>query len=79
MKAPGLDYVAILIPQGGTYFMRTDGTAVTAVITGGIQLNSANGDFRVVYGLASLKQIRVIQGTGSAIAIEYYYFRTINV
>jgi hypothetical protein len=78
VKAPGGDYVAILIPQGGTFFVRTDGQAAVATTVGGLQMNSASGDFRIVYGLMALRNIRVIAGTGTGFSVEYYFYRVPN-
>lgn len=78
VKAPGGDYVAILIPQGGTFFIRTDGQAAVATTVGGIQMNSGTGDFRIIYGLLALRAVRVIAGTGTGLAVEYYFYRSAN-
>jgi hypothetical protein len=70
----GSQYVAILIAQVQTQWLRTDGNDVTAGPTGGLQM--LDGDFRIVYGLNALKAIRVIRGApGGALAVEYYFFR----
>lgn len=72
----GINYVAILLAQGGTgQWIREDSTAVTASYTGGKFLNP--GDYMIVYGQAALKAIRVIsngQGAGS-LAATYFWFR----
>ena len=65
---------AFLIPQGAAYWIRTDGTAAVASATGGLKLNI--GDYRIVYGIPALRQIRVIQdAAGGALEVEYYLFR----
>lgn len=70
----GCEYVAILLAQTVGQYIRTDGSAVTAAVTGGLYL--APGDYRIVYGLQALKAIRVIRsGAGGSLAVEYYYFR----
>lgn len=69
----GYQYVAILQAQGASQWVRMDGTAVTAAYTGGKKLN--DGDFLIVYGLASLKAVRVIQdSTGGSLVVEYYSY-----
>jgi hypothetical protein len=74
------DYVAILIPQGGIYWVRTDGQAAVAASTGGVALNAATSDYRYVYGLVAMRNIRFIQGAGGTqMVVEYYFFRSINV
>jgi hypothetical protein len=74
------DYVALLIPQGGIYWVRTDGSAAVAAATGGVALNAATNDYRVVYGLDAMKKIRFIQGAGGVgMVVEFYFFRSINV
>jgi hypothetical protein len=65
---------AFLIPQGAAYWIRTDGTAAVAAVTGGLKLGI--GDYRLVYGVPALRQIRVIQdAAGGALEVEYYLFR----
>ena len=77
---PGCDFVAILIPQGGIYWVRTDGQAAVAASTGGVALNAATEDYRIVYGQAAIRAIRFIQGAGGTnMVVEYYLFRPINV
>jgi hypothetical protein len=74
------DYVALLIPQGGIYWVRTDGTAAVAASTGAVALNAATNDYRIVYGLSAMKKIQFIQGAGgTTMVVEYYFFRSINV
>jgi hypothetical protein len=76
----GGEYVAILIPQGGIYWVRTDGGAAVAAATGGVALNASTNDYRIVYGLNAMKLIRFIQGVGGVgMVVEFYFFRTINV
>jgi hypothetical protein len=56
---------AFLIPQGAAYWMRGDGTAAVATVTGGLKINI--GDYRIVY---------VIQdGAGGALQVEYFLYR----
>ena len=70
----GIEYVAILLAQTVAQFYRTDGSAVTAAVTGGIQLNP--GDFVILYGLQALRAVRVIRsGAGGSLAISYYFYR----
>jgi hypothetical protein len=80
IKGVGGEYVAILIPQGGIYWVRTDGTAAVAAATGGVALNASTNDYRIVYGLNAMKKIQFIQGVGGVgMVVEFYFFRTINV
>jgi hypothetical protein len=70
----GCEYVAILMAQTVGCYIRTDGSAVIADVTGGLLLSP--GDFRIVYGLQALKNIRVIRAiAGGSLAVEYYYYR----
>jgi hypothetical protein len=65
---------AFLIPQGAAYWMRGDGTAAVATVTGGLKINI--GDYRIVYGFPALIKIRVIQdGAGGALQVEYFLYR----
>jgi len=66
--------VGILIPQGAAYWIRTDGIAAVAGVTTALKI--AIGDYRIVYGVKALSQIRVIQdSSGGALAVEYYLYR----
>ena len=77
---PGCDFVAILIPQGGIYWVRTDGLPAVAASTGGVALNAATEDYRIVYGQNAINKVRFIQGAGGTqMVVEYYLFRPINV
>ena len=70
----GAVYVAVLTCQVVPAYIRTDGIAVTAAVSGGRQMQP--GDFEVVYGIQALKNIRLIRSaTGGSVAVEYYYFR----
>jgi hypothetical protein len=72
--AKGAVHVAILTAQGAAQWIRTDGVAAVAAVTGGVKLNV--GDFRLVYGIKTITSIRVIRdAAGGALAVEYYYFR----
>lgn len=74
----GFQYVAILQAQGAGQWLRMDGQAVTAAYTGGKKLN--DGDFLIVYGLAALKNVRVIQDTtGGSLVVEYYTYVDLRV
>ena len=72
--AKGAVHVGILTAQGAAQWLRTDGVAVTAAVTGGLKLNI--GDYRIIYGISNLRNVRVIRdAAGGALAVEYYYFR----
>ena len=73
-SVPGSRLGAILLAQGVAQYYRTDGQAVTAAVTGGIQL--AAGDWVFIWGYAALQQIRVIRSAGGgSVSIAYYYYR----
>jgi len=68
---------AFLIPQGAAYWIRTDGAAAVASVTGGVKLSV--GDYRIVYGIPALTKVRVIQdAAGGALEVEYYLFRLVS-
>lgn len=72
--AKGAVYVGILTAQGVAQWIRTDGIAVAAVVTGGIRMIS--GDWRLIYGITNLKAVRVIrEADGGSLAVEYFVFR----
>lgn len=70
----GAKIVAILFAQTQAQWIRTDGSAVTAAVTGGIKL--AAGDYMIVYGSEALGGIRVIRdASGGSLAVAYYFYR----
>jgi hypothetical protein len=71
----GIEVAAIITAQGAGQWIRTDGSAVTAAVTGGLKLNV--GDFRILEGRVQLSALRVIHDTtGGALAVEYYVYRS---
>ncbi len=72
--AKGATIVGVLTAQNVGAFIRTDGSAVTAAVTGGRRISP--GDYEVVCGYTALKAIRIIrEASGGSVAVEYYYFR----
>jgi hypothetical protein len=72
--AKGAVYVAILTAQAQAQWIRTDGVAVAAAVTGGIKMNP--GDWRLIYGYEGISKVRVIRDAdGGSLAAEYFYFR----
>lgn len=71
---PGAKLVGILYAQGVAAYLRTDGQAVTAAITGGIKMEPDS--FVVIYGDAALRQVRIVRSAGGgSVAVSYYWFR----
>jgi hypothetical protein len=72
--AKGAIYVGIMTAQNVRQYLRYDGNAVTAAVTGGEILEP--GDWVELYGIQALKAVRVIRsGAGGTLAVKYYYFR----
>ncbi len=72
--AKGAVFVAILTAQAQAQWIRTDGTAATAAVTGGIKMFP--GDWRLIYGAKNINAVRVIRDAdGGSLAVEYFYFR----
>ena len=69
-----VEYGAILVAQAVKQWVRLDGSAVTAAVTGGISLDP--GDFIVLRGKKNLDLVRVIRdASGGSLAVSYYSFR----
>jgi len=67
-------YVAVLSAQVVGTWIRTDGQAVLASVSGGRLLPA--GDHEVVYGREAISKLRVFRdGAGGSLAVEYYVFR----
>lgn len=70
----GTSYVAILQAQGQAQYIRRDGTAAVASLTGGLLL--VPGDWIVQPGYQILTKIRVIRAlAGGALVVTYYTCR----
>lgn len=69
-----VEYAAILLAQNVVQWIRFDGSAVTAAITGGIGMQP--GDFIILRGKKNLDLVRIIRGsTGGSMAVTYYMMR----
>lgn len=72
--AAGSKYVCILTCQGVQAYIRLDGVAVTAALTGGKLLNV--GDVLTIYGIKAIQAARIIRSAdGGTVAAEFYYFK----
>jgi len=69
-------YVAVLTCQGVQAFIRLDGQAVTAALSGGKLM--LVGDSLTVFGVVAMRSVRIIRSTvGGTVAVEYYYYAPI--
>lgn len=70
----GCEIAAIIIAQAQAQWIRTDGSAVTAAVTGGLKLQI--GDWRQVEGRNALSNLRVIRDADlGSLTVEYYIYR----
>lgn len=69
-----VEFAAILVAQNVVQWLRFDGSAVTAAVTGGFAMQS--GDFIIIRGRKNLDLVRVIRGsTGGSLGVTYYMLR----
>lgn len=69
-----LEHAAVLVAQNTVQWVRLDGSAVTAAVTGGIAMQP--GDYMIIRGKKQLDAVRVIRGaSGGSLAVTYYVFR----